>query len=104
MTSELRPCPFCGGEARFEIDTDGSFMLEVEHESWCFLTSMDTRQWYYCDTVEEAAQDWNQRAERTCKNVSVTKRLFECSACSYYYPDLQDFRYCPECGAKVVEL
>lgn len=62
MSSELNLCPFCGGEARFEIDTDGSFMLEVEHEPGCFLTSTDTRHWYYCETVEEAAEDWNQRA------------------------------------------
>lgn len=130
MSSELNLCPFCGGEARFEIDTDGSFMLEVEHEPWCFLTSMDTRHWYYCETVEEAAQDWNQRAEpaylagykdgyqmgksevRTCKvkwkhiGGDVAAGYCECGAeldrCHDYEPaHLPNF--CPKCGVKVVE-
>ena len=40
--------------------------------------------------------------ERTCTNVSEVKRMFECSDCGYYYPDLQDFKHCPECGARII--
>lgn len=40
--------------------------------------------------------------ERTCRNASGNDGLFECSECAYGYPDLQDFKRCQECGAKVV--
>lgn len=53
--TELKSCPFCGREAKFE-----KFYFD-EHYDWkvkctgCFAGT------YFEDTQEEAAQAWNER-------------------------------------------
>ncbi len=44
--------------------------------------------------------------ERTCTNKASHVRDFECSECFDYWPDFSPntFHYCPNCGAKVVEV
>lgn len=98
---ELKPCPFCGGEASIKIhdffdDTRlytpkckcGANIVEVFH------------------TEEEAIAAWNARAERTCRN-ELWSGFFKCSECgltvsdSEYFP-LATVRYCPNCGARVL--
>lgn len=64
--TELLPCPWCGAAARLEADTDGSVCVEVDHEPECYLTSSDTRRWFYADehgrsAEEVAASEWNLR-------------------------------------------
>ena len=85
--SELKPCPFCGGEA-----TDYGSFVQCENED-CEVNP-------HAETIEA----WNTRAERTCENKSDTG--FLCSACSFgdfggfhgYTPN-----YCPNCGARVIQ-
>ena len=57
------------------------------------------------------ADELNVRAERTCHNTHEN-RWFKCSACGYGFTDLyaedesdinEQPRYCPNCGAKVVD-
>lgn len=118
MSIELKPCPFCGGEAH------------------TFQTRWTNNRWYTCcpsceticglpdgydfvgkyDTEAEAAEAWNIRAERTCfARPHYSTRLdtfgtaigLECSECAYVLT--QDpsgpilWRYCPNCGARVVD-
>lgn len=117
MSSELKPCPFCGGEAT-SVDNG-------VYESWFVVClECDTTTGYY-DTDDEAIAVWNQRAEpaykagykdgyqmgrsevRTCKDVSKPGVFFECSECGAI--DVTGgtgnytLEYCPACGAKVVE-
>ena len=115
MMSELKPCPFCGGEARISSD----YSSELGKTRWwlwheCCEHDGESRgygsalfpwfetPWY--DTEQEAVDAWNTRAERTCKQ----KRLFnlmsrECDGEYYEWHGEEKPNYCPNCGAKVVE-
>lgn len=107
---ELKPCPFCGGEPRLveEISLAKIACMnrgcEVEPET----------PWFW--SVDEAAEAWNTRAERTCKAANVAEYAwddFECSECGWVtWSFLMEHegcgtvckpRYCPNCGAKVVD-
>ena len=50
---ELKPCPFCGGEAEYYSDCD---MVKVH----CSVCGANTSGWF--DEPEEATADWNRRA------------------------------------------
>lgn len=58
MTSELKPCPFCGGEAAPMYPGARSF------EICCMVCNAETDVY---GSVDEAATAWNKRAERTCE-------------------------------------
>lgn len=104
---KLKPCPFCGGEAMVIGGEDSGYAAycqECNGDGHCEVG------WFF--TAEDAAEAWNTRAERTChadRHGGYTYR-FECSACGYSslthncemrMDELP--RYCPNCGAKVVE-
>ena len=58
--SELKPCPFCGGEA-IVIKTDlGDGCAEFYH-AVCLDCSVEMKQ-YECMTRKEAIEAWNRRA------------------------------------------
>lgn len=77
----------------------------------------------YYPTVSAAIEAWNRRAERTCRMVdcsthdtcavnrelgngdvmSVEFGYRQCSECGAYVFDCPTVRYCPNCGAKVVD-
>ena len=105
-TTELLPCPFCGGEASKRLFCKGKYRV---HCNVCDAHSGDV-----CDTEAEAIAAWNTRAERTCKwELEHSGTLYDkwrCSKCGYLfveprcdqgYTDLEP-NYCPNCGAKVV--
>ena len=106
MTSELRPCPFCGYPAHIRT-------LETAHGSTLYSVACPTEGCYgflcetYFDLLEQAVAAWNRRAERTCLDIGGEDGTngelydFACSACGYCC-DLPDPGYCPGCGAKVV--
>lgn len=114
---ELKPCPFCGGEARVEHDDDGSAYLEVDHRPDCFLTYKDTLRWFYpakgdMSAEEHAASEWNRRAERTCR-VESSHEVEGDGCYSYFEYELTCGHeiawgyqlppsYCPECGRRVL--
>lgn len=107
--SELKPCPFCGGEAdEYEGDYGngiycmmcGAMIGEPIHEEYRVTERV---------SYEQAAKAWNTRAERTCECVAEYAKspidgktivLHRCSAChELMRPHMA---YCPNCGAKVV--
>lgn len=108
----LKPCPLCGGPASVFEYTAGVF--------WTTPTVEATR--IGCDRCgleirgDGAAEAWNTRAERTCYarphcstrfDTLGTVIGFDCSECAYALTQDPDrpilWRYCPNCGAKVVE-
>lgn len=92
--TELKPCPFCGGEARY---TEKSRF----HIGWVYCPGCGAASGYY-NTEAEAIAAWNTRAEQTCH--TERSDCFECSECAFFdaYAAPSDFNYCPNCGAKVV--
>lgn len=49
---DLKPCPFCGGEARMESVDLGVFWVECKN---CYAETI------CADTEDEAAAAWNRR-------------------------------------------
>lgn len=94
----LKPCPFCGCEAK--IYGNGYGMRFVECQVCGAASSMDFKS-------EGAVSLWNRRAERTCRFTKYPDAYPDeigvgyCSECGEQMND--DYSYCPNCGAKVVE-
>ena len=93
MSEKLRPCPFCGGEARFET-YGGTACAVVCQSCHCGTPTMSL-----VDGTA-AVNRWNLRTERTCHYVGdeISGGCSECRgwldpACSY----------CPSCGARVLD-
>lgn len=97
---ELKPCPFCGGEATFH--TYGGTCNVV-----CDDCRIGTLRLGRIDE-HEVIGAWNTRAERTCiaeENIDASYGdcMFVCSECGADLDNEEFPNYCPQCGAKVVE-
>ena len=108
--TDLKPCPFCGGEAdEYEGDYGngiycmmcGAMVGEPIHLEYRTTERV---------SIGEAAAAWNTRHVETCKRVDVSgySFRFECSVCGYVaIVHNCDIRldelpnYCPNCGRKV---
>lgn len=62
MSEELKPCPFCGGEA--QVRSYGKSTNYVR------CGACKGRTWGCYGTEQEAIDAWNTRHERTCRVVS----------------------------------
>lgn len=125
--SELKPCPFCGGQAETRLD-DRWWVHCVNCTCEIGFEGMDENGCYgHFETEAKAIDAWNTResqpcyadeadhsrckysvnrgwVERTCKQ----NRLFNlvsrgCDGEYYQWHDKEMPRYCPNCGARVVE-
>lgn len=107
MTDKLKPCPFCG-------NTNIACNL-VTLADWLHMASFsctachpasfaeargvgDTEE----EAIEQAADNWNTRAERTCRPAPMYNTIFECDVCGEIDTDGVP-NYCPGCGAKVLQ-
>lgn len=99
---ELRECPFCGGEARtIEVARYGS--------RWGVRCPICGGRMCFYPTESEAIEAWNTRQERTCRITSeeyddlldVFTTHFSCG--HFTIGKVNMYRYCPKCGAKVIE-
>lgn len=119
-STQLEPCPFCGGEAQvMHMDLDS---IEEGWQVWGVWCVDDLhaeehggyQHGHYIDnydTEAEAIEAWNTRHERTCKCVAEYAQspfdgkqivLHRCSACHKLMRPTMP--YCPNCGAKVQEM
>ena len=57
--TELKPCPFCGGEAYIHIPFS---FIDVHHKKEC-LVRPDTFTFSYETPIEEQIKIWNRRAD-----------------------------------------
>lgn len=114
MMMRLKPCPFCGGDAKeFTGEDAAPHRWTVECDSCGAHVGSDTR--------HKARAKWNSRAERTCRNEldgQYDEATFKCSECGYecevsvpFAPapysgdtdwDCELPKHCPGCGAMVV--
>ena len=120
--SELRECPFCGGEAkvnRHDPEKEGVWCLYSIECPTCQENyhGADDYGWdlSVCgNSLDKLIDIWNTRAERTCHDKAAEREgYFECDSCGYDYSawggygcdcgEDPDFSYCPNCGAKVTE-
>ena len=120
--SDLKPCPFCGGEAFVNDNPIGTSNETLNMRGgvglgrlWSVECDECGADAGYAQSVEEAIRRWNSRAERTCRMVPDGNDCGHCSACGYEYdwysgvglptedPFEYDGKYCRNCGAKVVE-
>lgn len=114
----LKPCPFCGGEAKvyeMQYGVDGQYSVFgvfcVDDSNSELIGLSKYQHGHFIDnfpTEAEAIAAWNTRAERTCKmNYSggvpdfVSLDTWTCTECgSPIYNDCEP-SYCEFCGARV---
>ena len=125
-SNELKPCPFCGGEARaFRCEESGTFDVQCQQcGAIPFIGSRTSEK----KTMADVIAAWNARAERECRFALEEDRealaekaacgpgefvtqdmpdlLWTCSACGEQYRNGLDalpgwLKHCPNCGAKV---
>lgn len=120
--SELRECPFCGGEVSIVMTGDERglmwfFITRGEGENRCkcnvFMESEQFTDDYSPEDVEKIGQNlidaWNTRYERACTIESsgydelLDDWEYELSCGDTFFYSCEPPCYCPECGAKVVE-
>lgn len=112
--TDLKPCPFCGGEAKRSIETFERTIL-----SWIYCTNCGAAGGYR-PTEAEAIAAWNTRAERTCRaELNEERNAITCSECGSImllkgWEEFHDwtgttristfttYPHCPNCGARVV--
>lgn len=128
MSEELKPCPFCGGEARaFRCEESGTFDVQCQQcGAIPFIGSRTSER----KTMADVIAAWNARAERTCRfsleedremlaekaacgpgefvTQDMPDLLWTCSACGEQYRNGLDalpgwLKHCPNCGAKVTD-
>lgn len=96
--SELKSCPFCGGEAELD-EYCGRYVVFCKSEKCSWR-----------DTEAKAIEAWNTRHERTCELIKHAARdeesgielvLYECGQCGWIVDPSRNERYCPNCGLRV---
>lgn len=101
-TYDLLPCPFCGSTEVYVEEYEhhpGAMRWRVFCAGCMAGVDTGTRQ-----SASSAVQDWNRRAERTCRYVYDREICaWRCSECGGLEPVGDHVSYCPDCGAKVVE-
>lgn len=102
MTSELKPCPFCGAESSVNYGVGGTIAY-VRCEG-CGVYSP------HFSKKQEAIDFWNARAERACV-IEPRDGFGVCSECGAELTAYEGYdpwrgaytvNNCPYCGAKVV--
>lgn len=108
MVDELKPCPFCGGEAmEGPVFVTGKPSGDI---GWvgCVPCGVFVSYTHSESGRREAMRAWNTRAERTCRidgvrgggNCGTTTYRLSCGHAAVM-PEGTRFGHCPECGAKI---
>lgn len=72
MSEELKPCPFCGGEANlYKYAKNGKFLVRCEY---CGVETI------YFGTEEIAIKAWNRRV-----NDEIIGDDYKCPVCGFEY-------------------
>ena len=105
--TELKPCPFCGGEADVHCFAHDDSECTVMCSNPNCRASVSARSCGSMTTAYNRARKlWNRRAERTCREEWVPGSVGGtsvpvCSNCGRGWAAAE--AYCPKCGARVVK-
>lgn len=116
--SELKPCPFCGGEAEVIVAEPGPnehllfphFGIACKQCRTMIGTVVHGMTDFY-DTVDEAREAWNAREKQMCRVLARHRPMPHCVelsdfglSCGHYVTLRKGERilYCPTCGAKII--
>lgn len=92
----LKPCPFCGGEAVKEFDSDWGLVVRCL-ECPAIMTESP------CLGILKPVEAWNTRAERTCRYEPTNRCTRACTSCGREVETLHLwYNYCPNCGSKLI--
>ena len=110
----LKPCPFCGNEPTlYQDEMTGHWAVRCVKDTHrpTLLNSHGATAWCYsCTDPAEATAAWNTRAERTCRvdggytygeRDELRAWALSCGH-EFDWNDEEPPKYCPSCGAKVV--
>lgn len=72
---ELKPCPFCGGEATLlEIPPHKHIIVDLpDYSGGAFVECTKCTAAISGETVEEAIEIWNRRAKKICPTCGSTE-------------------------------
>jgi predicted RNA-binding Zn-ribbon protein involved in translation (DUF1610 family) len=101
---DLKPCPFCGDKAFMISYALGKSGKEIHRVCCNGSKGCSTCTAIWRSTKQEAAEDWNRRAERICLYSEATEnKLATCNICGMGLGTeyTSAFHYCPGCGAKI---
>lgn len=105
--SDMKECPFCGGEGETFESTTFGFAAICSNRDKC---SVEPETPFY-PTEQEAVEAWNTRYEKTCNmrdsqwDDGQCVWGCKCTECGrkFTYESGITWNYCPNCGAKVVD-
>lgn len=112
---DLLPCPHCGGEAKFKEYKPT--VSGVAICTGCGARSPICRGDHTGGWKKHAAEAWNRRAERTCRDTDHDTESITCSECgeitreTLFWVDVDGGetvkghrpRFCSNCGARLVD-
>ena len=112
--TELKSCPFCGGEAVVDhYQWWDSYDPPNLHNTWQIGCASEATKEHCCigrlchsrgfKTKEEAIDAWNRRAEHTAKVVEDEFGHLLCSECGAMQPEDYETYYCWNCGARQMD-
>lgn len=105
--NDLKPCPFCGGEAVISVDPDA--VEDTQGRRWAYnavcIRCCATSGLTY--TPQNAKEAWNRREKRTYGRWIEREKytfgtMYDCSICGTRILDNgHSWNYCSHCGAKM---
>ena len=106
MESNLKPCPFCGGEAHL-AELTGSNLPRPLYYGFCTNGHCQTRM-VERRSKQKAIEAWNRRPSEVVHGRWVEADDGDGAVCSVcgedfcnVYLEVERFNYCPNCGAKM---
>lgn len=110
---KLKPCPFCGGKAKFKDIGARKTAISVGCTTCCASSRIILISAEYCAN-ERAAKDWNRRADVSPKanwtredvtsydGETIKNGAAICGRCKKaFFMPTDTFDYCPNCGARM---